>query len=102
MVRQWQEHFYNKRYSHTCISCQPDFKKVAEAYGVKGYRVDDSADVVPVLKQALFNDDPCVIDFQVEQEENVLPIIPPGKSVYDTILAPPARRKKRGKNRSMT
>ena len=97
MVRQWQEHFYNKRYSHTCISCQPDFKKLAEAYGVKGYRVDDPADVVPVLKQALFNDDPCVIDFRVEQEENVLPIIPPGKSVYDTILAPPARRKKSGK-----
>jgi len=90
MVRQWQEHFYNKRYSHTCISCQPDFKKVAEAYGVKGYRVEHPAEVGPVLKEALFSDEPAVIDFRVEREENVLPIIPPGKTVYDTILAPPS------------
>jgi len=98
MVRQWQEHFYNKRYSHTCISCQPDFKKVAEAYGVKGYRVDHPSEVAPVLKEALFNDEPCVVDCRVDREENVLPIIPPGKSVYDTILAPP-RRKKGGRRR---
>jgi len=95
MVRQWQEHFYNKRYSHTCISCQPNFKKLAEAYGVKGYMVDDPADVGPVLKDALFNDEPCLIDFRVEREENVLPIIPPGKGVYDAILAPPSSEKRR-------
>jgi len=95
MVRQWQELFYNKRYSHTCISCQPNFKKLAEAYGVKGYTVEDPEDVEPVLKDALFNDDPCLIDFKVDREENVLPIIPPGKAVWDTILAPPPPRRKK-------
>ncbi len=95
MVRQWQELFYNKRYSNTCIKCQPNFKKLAEAYGAKGYTVTDPAEVVPVLKEAFGNDQPCLMDFQVDPEENVLPIIPPGKGVYDTILAPPPKRKKK-------
>jgi len=97
MVRQWQELFYQKRYSHTCIACQPDFKKIAEAYGAKGYTITDPAEVEPALKDAFSNDQPCLMDFQVDREENVLPIIPPGKGVYDTILAPPPRKKKKGK-----
>jgi acetolactate synthase-1/2/3 large subunit len=101
MVRQWQEHFYNRRYSHTCIACQPDFKKLAEAYGAKGYTVTDPAEVEPVLRDAFSNNEPCVMDFQVAREENVLPIIPPGKGVYDTILAPPPKnKKKKTSNRS--
>lgn len=99
MVRQWQELFYNKRYSHTCLACQPDFKKLAEAYGVKGYTITDPGDVEPVLKEALFNDEPCLMDFRVDREENVLPIIPPGKSVHDTILAPPPKRKRKIKRK---
>ncbi len=95
MVRQWQEHFYNRRYSHTCIACQPDFKKLAEAYGAKGYTITDPAEVEPVLRDAFSNNEPCMMDFQVAREENVLPIIPPGKGVYDTILAPPPKNKKK-------
>ena len=95
MVRQWQELFYNKRYSHTCIACQPNFKLLAEAYGVKGYIITDPEEVEPVLKEALFNDEPCLMDFRVHREENVLPIIPPGKTVYDTIVAPPVKKNKK-------
>ncbi len=94
MVRQWQELFYNRRYSHTCIACQPDFKKLAEAYGAKGYVVTDPADVEPVLKEALFNDQPCLIDFRVAREENVFPMIPPGKSVHDMIFGPIEKKRK--------
>jgi len=97
MVRQWQELFYNKRYSHTCISCQPDFKKLAEAYGAKGYTITDPGDVVDALRDAFSNDEPCLLDFRVDPVENVLPIIPPGKSVHDTILAPPPKRREKKK-----
>ncbi len=93
MVRQWQELFYNRRYSHTCVACQPDFKKLAEAYGAKGYVITDPADVEPVLKEALFNDQPCLMDFRVAREENVFPMIPPGKTVFDIIY--PLKKKKK-------
>jgi acetolactate synthase-1/2/3 large subunit len=92
MVRQWQEMFYGKRYSHTSMAIAPDFKKLAEAYGAKGYTVTDPDDVVPVLKEALFSDEVCVMDFRVEPEECVYPMVPPGEGIRNMILGPEKKK----------
>jgi len=81
MVRQWQEHFYNKRYSHTELVGNPDFVKVAEAYGVAGIRVTRPGEVRPAVEQALKIDGPVVLDFHIDPEENVFPIVPPGERI---------------------
>lgn len=81
MVRQWQEIFYDRRYSYTDIT-GPDFVKLAEAYGAMGIRVTDAKDVKPVLKQAIAANRPVVIDFVVEREENVFPMVPPGGAIH--------------------
>jgi len=81
MVRQWQEHFYEKRYSHTELSGNPDFVKVAEAYGVAGIRVMTNEEVRPALEKALAIDGPVLLDFHVDREENVFPIVPPGERI---------------------
>jgi len=87
MVRQWQQLFWNKRYSHTCMKCAPDFVKLAEAYGAKGLRVDSRDKVDAAIAEALATRDiPTIIDFIVEPEENVYPMVPGGKSVKDTIM----------------
>jgi acetolactate synthase-1/2/3 large subunit len=87
MVRQWQQLFYDKRYSHTCIKCQPDFVKLAEAYGALGIRIDRKEDVDKALLQALATTDrPVILDFTVDSEENVYPMVPAGKSIKDTIM----------------
>ncbi|HRZ28381.1 MAG TPA: biosynthetic-type acetolactate synthase large subunit [Spirochaetota bacterium] len=87
MVRQWQQLFYEKRYSHTCINFAPDFVKLAEAYGAAGIRVEEKEDVAAAIKKALsINDRPIIIDFAVNREENVYPMVPAGKSVKDTIM----------------
>ncbi len=86
MVRQWQELFYNKRYSYTCLSCAPDFVKVAEAYGAVGLRAEKPEDVAPVIEQALATDKPVVMDFQVDPEENVTPMVPAGAALKGMIL----------------
>ncbi len=87
MVRQWQQLFYDKRYSHTCLSCSPDFVKLAEAYGAVGIRVEKREDVAPAIKKALsIKDKPILIDFVVSQEENVYPMVPAGKSFKETIM----------------
>jgi acetolactate synthase-1/2/3 large subunit len=80
MVRQWQELFYNKRYSYTPL-VNPDFVKLAEAYGAKGLRVTKKEDVVPALKEALATDNVVMIDFVVEPEENVFPMVPAGEAL---------------------
>ncbi|SHG52464.1 acetolactate synthase, large subunit [Thermosyntropha lipolytica DSM 11003] len=86
MVRQWQGLFYNRRYSYTDISHQPDFVKLAEAYGAVGMRVKDSAEVERAIKEALKVDDrPVVIDFWVEREADVYPMVPPGKSLLEMV-----------------
>ncbi len=72
MVRQWQERLYKKHYSETPIS-GPDFVKVAEAYGARGFRVTKEEEIEPVLKQAFEYDGPVFIDFVVEPEEVVYP-----------------------------
>ncbi|MEW5898522.1 MAG: biosynthetic-type acetolactate synthase large subunit [Bacillota bacterium] len=80
MVRQWQELFYNRRYSYTELR-NPDFVKLAEAYGAVGMRVTKPEEVAPVLQEALAVPKPVMIDFVIEREENVLPMVPPGESL---------------------
>lgn len=87
MVRQWQQLFWEKRYSHTCINYAPDFVKLAEAYNCEGIRVTKKEDVVPAIKRALkITDKPIIIDFVVSKEENVYPMVPAGKTIKDTIM----------------
>jgi len=80
MVRQWQELFYNRRYSQTKLF-NPDFVKLAEAYGAEGFRVTKRSELAPVLEQAIRSSKPVMIDFMVESEENVMPMVPPGESL---------------------
>jgi acetolactate synthase-1/2/3 large subunit len=89
MVRQWQELFWNKHYSNTCIECQPDFVKLAEAYGAEGYRATDPKELGEVLRVALASDRPAVIDIRVRREANVFPMIPAGGSVHDMMEREP-------------
>lgn len=86
MVRQWQSLFYGGRYSHTDISVQPDFVKLAEAYGAVGMRVTEVQDVEKALQAALqVTDRPVIIDFWVEREANVYPMVPPGASLNNML-----------------
>jgi len=81
MVRQWQELFYNKRYSHTRLHDNPDFVKIAEAYGARGFLIDKKKDVRPVIEEALSIKGPVVMDFKVTAEENVFPMVPTGQAI---------------------
>ncbi|GBU22717.1 acetolactate synthase large subunit [Fibrobacteres bacterium R8-0-B4] len=102
MVRQWQDLFYGKRYSSTCLrkgrdcpgcfdpqACGkpyvPDFVKLAESYGIAGFRAAKPAEVDEVLRNGLGTDGPAVMEFKVAPEENVFPMVPAGKSL-DEIL----------------
>ncbi len=85
MVRQWQDLFWHKRYSQTCIEVQPDFAKLADAFGALGMRVDRKEDVAPALQEAIASGRPAVIDFRVAQEENVYPMVPAGKEITEMI-----------------
>ncbi len=80
MVRQWQELFYNKRYSHTPMK-NPDFVKLAEAYGAKGMRITKKEDVAAAIKEALATPNVVVMDFVIEPEENVFPMVPAGEAL---------------------
>ncbi len=80
MVRQWQELFYGKRYSKTSL-VNPEYAAVAEALGAVGITVDKKADVPKAIKKMLGQKRPCVVDFKVEREENVWPMVPAGKSI---------------------
>ncbi len=86
MVRQWQELFYNKNYCSTCLHLNPDFVKLAQAFGAEGYLVEKTEDVVPVLKKAFSSPLPCIIDIRVEPEENVYPMVPAGASLTEMLL----------------
>jgi acetolactate synthase-1/2/3 large subunit len=81
MVRQWQELFYDRRYAGTPLDGNPDFVKLAEAYGAMGIRVTDPKDVADALKTALESPKTCVIDFVIEPEENVFPMVPAGEAI---------------------
>lgn len=88
MVRQWQTMFYDKRYSQTTLDRGPDFVKLAEAYGAAGIRVRTPEEVGPAIEKALsYTDTPVVIDFIIDIDERVLPIVPPGKGIDQLIYA---------------
>jgi acetolactate synthase-1/2/3 large subunit len=86
MVRQWQELFYQKRYSATCLKVSPDFVKLAEAYGAVGLRAEKPEEVVPVIEKALSTPKPVLMDFLVDPEEGVYPIVPAGAPIHKMIL----------------
>jgi len=86
MPRQWQELFYEKRYSHTDMTYAPDFVKLAEAYGVVGLRATKPEEVEEVLKQGLASDKPVLMDFRVSREECVYPMVHPGDSIANMSL----------------
>ena len=85
MVRQWQETFYEERYSESLLDENPDFVKLAESYGVKGIKVDKDADVEATLKEVFAYDGPVVVDFRIIKKEKVYPMIAPGKGIHEMI-----------------
>jgi len=87
MVRQWQELIYNKRYFGTQLY-NPDFVKIAEAYGIKGVKVSKKIDVRPAIHKAMEHKGPFLIEFIVEPEENVYPFVPPGKTIVEFLELP--------------
>ncbi len=86
MVRQWQELFYDKKYSCTNMENAPDFVKLAEAYGASGLRAIKPSEVEDVLSEGLFSDDVMIMDFIVEREESVYPMVPAGGSITEMLL----------------
>jgi acetolactate synthase-1/2/3 large subunit len=87
MVRQWQEFFYDRRYAATPM-LSPSFCKVADAYGIKTVRVETRAGVVPAVQAARAHKGPMLIDFAVEQEDSVYPMVPAGNDLHDMIRRP--------------
>lgn len=85
MVRQWQEMFYNGRYSSVKISA-PDFVALAEAYGIKARRAQNLAESEELMKEAFSDRSPFIMEFDVSDEENVFPIVPPGKNNTDALF----------------
>jgi acetolactate synthase-1/2/3 large subunit len=91
MVRQWQNMFYGNRLSGVDLKGNPDFVQLARSYGCKAFRIRRNADIRRVLKEALeYSDGPCIIDAEVEKEDNVFPMVPAGAGMKDMILGPPA------------
>jgi acetolactate synthase-1/2/3 large subunit len=86
MVRQWQELFYDKRYVCTDMTCAPDFVKLAEAYGAVGLRASKPEEVEAVLKEGLSVPQPVIMDFKVDREESVYPMVPAGAPITEMLL----------------
>lgn len=86
MVRQWQELFYEKRYSYTDMTYAPDFVKLAEAFGIVGLRATKPEEVEPILQKGLSLDKPVLMDFRVSREECVYPMVRPGESISEMEL----------------
>lgn len=89
MVRQWQETFYEKRYSQSLIPNQPDFIKLAESYGIRGYQATTEVEAKRILEQTLNDKYPVVIDCRIHSGENVNPMIAPGKGLHEMIGVKP-------------
>ncbi|TLD42006.1 MAG: Acetolactate synthase large subunit [Candidatus Jettenia ecosi] len=85
MVRQWQELFYNKRYSGVNLDGNPDFVKLAEAYGAKGFLVEKKEDVRPTIEKAFSLHGPVIMDFRIDPSENVFPMVPAGQAIHRMI-----------------
>jgi len=90
MVRQWQSLFWDERLSAIDLSYQPDFVKLAEAYGAVGIRVTRPEEIRPAIEKASeINDRPVVVDFHVVRDENVLPMIPAGQTIEQMMVEKP-------------
>ncbi|MDZ4184817.1 MAG: biosynthetic-type acetolactate synthase large subunit [Desulfuromonadales bacterium] len=87
MVRQWQQLFFDQRYSQTCMELPIDFVKLAEAYGATGLSTSDPAEVEAVLRKGLETPGPVIMEFKVSREENVMPMVPAGKGLNEMVLA---------------
>ncbi len=94
MVRQWQELFFEKRYAHSHYPENPDFAAIAEGYGVKGVHVEEVDEVRDALEAATAHDGPAVLNFIVNKEENVWPMVPAGAGNDEMQLAPPSKEAK--------
>ena len=89
MVRQWQEFFYERNYAATPL-VNPDFTKIAEAYGILTFAVTHRDEVAPTVQKAREHPGPVLIDFRVEQEDSVYPMVPAGKALHEMIRRPSA------------
>ncbi len=87
MVRQWQQMFFEKRYSQTVMELPIDFIKLAEAYGATGLQATKVEDVEATIKKAFETPGPVLMNFKVSREENVLPMVPAGKAIHEMVLA---------------
>ena len=85
MVRQWQELFYEERYSHSKFVSQPDFVKLSEAYGINGIRIENSKGWEEKLKAAITSNEPVLIDIHVSKDENVYPMVASGKGLHEMV-----------------
>lgn len=89
MVRQWQQIFYEERYSNSLVPVQPNFVKLAEAYDIKGMRVDHLADLDAAIEEMLSHPGPVLVDFRVAEKENVYPMVAPGAGLHEMIGVKP-------------
>jgi acetolactate synthase-1/2/3 large subunit len=85
MVRQWQELFWDKRYSAVEMGPSPDWVKLADAFGATGMRVEDKAEVESAMREALETEGPVLLDVRVSQDENCYPMIPPMQAARDMV-----------------
>jgi len=85
MVRQWQELFWDGKYSHVDMGKYPDFVKLAEAYGATGMRFEDKGTLVEDIKRAIATEGPVVVDVRVTREENTYPMIPAGQAAREMV-----------------
>ena len=92
MVRQWQDMFYDERYSGVDLEGNPDFVDLAKAYGFLGLNLKRAADVNKVLKRALAHPGPVIVNVEVVKHEEVYPMVPPGKPLEDTVMEHPRRK----------
>lgn len=86
MVRQWQKLFQNERYAQTCIGNETDYVKLVEAYGIKGFRVTNDKELEWAMAWQGHGKAPVLIDCQIEKDEDVYPIVPPGRPISEFIL----------------
>ncbi|MDC4227998.1 MAG: biosynthetic-type acetolactate synthase large subunit [Candidatus Manganitrophus sp.] len=101
MVRQWQQLFFNGRYSSSYMGDSPDFVKLAEAFGAIGLRATEVGEVDSVLKEGLDAAGPVIMDFQVDQEENCYPMIPAGAAINEMVFSDPDKSSKKGKGQKI-
>ncbi|MGE0680610.1 MAG: biosynthetic-type acetolactate synthase large subunit [Candidatus Binatia bacterium] len=87
MVRQWQEKFYEGRYSHSYMDAMPNFVKLAEAYGAAGFRVEKGKDLAPTLQAAFATPGPVLVDVVIPQSEGVFPMVPAGSAMHEMLFA---------------